>query len=360
MTDGPKPWLWLFSSNQRALYAQDVSNVAALPAGAKYQFRYKERWVHDALKADWRNKKLVGCDVIVVFSYQHTSHFHPPAFIPVRLAKVADTEVEGTVFVIKFEVTQQVSLPESAEGGDFSPGALVRQFSRAAEALMEGVHPGGTHNRSAVLAPSPEPLLSLSQPGSDRWERTVDYLAASTAFPDHLFFRITELREVGGTKPLVPKAGKFELVAGKTYELGLSHYQPTPPSELRRLEVVTDPEVLDIHGSTTVTISSGYDAIRVRFHAAYRDNPKDSTLTVEASSGSHGSRAPLNVRVLPPKNEKVFRGVAGAAVILLAGLPGLVNDFQNGGRVLAGMLVLSGAGLASYMTVRSRVSLPKG
>src|SRR5579884_2810222 len=87
-------WLWLFSSNSRALYSQDVSNVAGLPKGAYYQFRYREQWLGNLAAAEWR--QLEGKTAVVVFSFQHSAHLHPAAFVPIRMVKVVSSGAEGS------------------------------------------------------------------------------------------------------------------------------------------------------------------------------------------------------------------------------------------------------------------------
>jgi hypothetical protein len=67
-------YLLLFSSNQRALYAQDASNTAAGPTGGRYRFRYQKRWVGETTRTTWEQNKLVGTAALVVFSFQHQTH----------------------------------------------------------------------------------------------------------------------------------------------------------------------------------------------------------------------------------------------------------------------------------------------
>ncbi len=109
MTTHDDEWVWLFSSNRRALYAQDVSNVAGLPEGARYQFRYREEWAGASVLAEW--EQLAGRNALIVFSFQHPEHLHPPAFIPIRLAKVTSSKADGSFRIVEFEVGKSAALP---------------------------------------------------------------------------------------------------------------------------------------------------------------------------------------------------------------------------------------------------------
>ena len=117
-------WLWLFSSNRRALYAQDVSNVVGLPEGTHYQFRYREQWVGSQAASDWA--QLAGRTGLVVFSFQHPAHLHPAAFVPIRLATAVSSTVEGSFRLVTFEVARNVSLLSHSRfaGADPSAGSV--------------------------------------------------------------------------------------------------------------------------------------------------------------------------------------------------------------------------------------------
>jgi len=359
----PKPTraLWLFSSNRRALYAQDISNVAALPAGAGYRFRYRQTWVGVTAKTSWEQGSLAGSDVVVVFSFQHEAHLHPPAFIPVRVGRVTNSEVVGSFFVVDFEIGDHLTLaPHSRGARDGLPslGERVQAFSRAAEQLLDEGHPGGDPDKSAVFGPPPTDLVEQNLPTGEAWERIVEHLAASGAFRSHLFFRVAALREVGGTD-LTMLDGRYKLTAGKTYELQLAHYQPEPFDTRRHLVVIVDDDALAVQGGSAVSVTSGYDSVRVRFHAKYRDEPIDTTLTVEPAAGEEGSRVALLLRVSPPAGEKAFRIGVGALAVLAAAVPGAWKDFAGNGLPAALALIGIGALGTAWLSARSRIRLPK-
>ena len=351
-------WLWLFSSNRRALYAQDVSNVAALPTGAPYQFRYRGEWVGAEAQAAWEQGRLDDHAALIVFSFQHPEHLHPPAFMPVRAARVTDARVVGSFYVVEFELGEHSTLPpHSRRSDDGLPtmGERVQTFSRAVEKLLGEGHPGGKPNKSAVLGPPPRELVDGT---AEAWERIVEQLAGSGAFPNHLFFRVTDLTKVGGATPPMTE-GRYELVAGDTYELHLAHYQPQPFPARRHLNVVVDDKALAVHGNKSVEITSGYDSMRVRFQAVYRDEPLETTVTIEPATGEEGARVVLPVRISPPRREKAFRIGLGTLAVLAAAVPGAMKDFEGWG--LGGVIAVIAVGgfAAAWLTNRSRIRLPR-
>ncbi len=354
--------LWLFSSNRRALYAQDVSNVAALPAGARCRFRYRRLWVGARARAAWESERLVGSDAVIVFSFQHDARIHPPAFIPVRVARVVGSEILGSFFVVDFEVGDYVTLkphPRGGQGESRSLGQRVQEFSRAVEGALKDGRPGGDpeQDKSAVLGPSPAEFVDRNPPLDDLWERIIEHLSASGAFSGHLFFRMASLTEADGTE-MALKDGRYELTAGKTYELLIAHYQPEPLEQRRELTVAVDETALAVHGQRSLPVMSGYDSVRVRFHANYRDEPIDTTLAVEPSPGETGARVGLSIRISPPKGEKAFRIGVGAFAVLVVAVPGAWNDFSGNALVAALTLIATGALGTAWLSSRSRIRLP--
>lgn len=358
----PESWLWLFSSNARPLYAQDVSNVAGSLEGVIYRFRYRRDWIGNRARTAWENDSLVGTGALVLFSFQHPKQIHPPAFVPIRKARVVASEIVGTFFVVDFEIGEHVALPSDSSGRPghvVSPlGERIQAFSRAVENRLTEGCPGGEPNRSAVLGPDPSDLLDDDAPTNEAWEHTIESLAASGTYPAHVFFRTLRLEELGGDD-INAKAGRFDVFAGKTYILHLAQYQPDSFTTRRHLEVVVDDDAVAVQGSKEVTLASGYDSMRVRFQAVYRDEPKDTTLSVQPGSGEEGTRIDIPLRVHPRRSEKALRFGIGTTALLAAATPGVVNDFDGAARVIALAVVALGAIATGWLATRSRLKLPR-
>jgi hypothetical protein len=65
--------LYLFSSNQSPLYAQDILNVLGAPVGHPYTFRYDAKYLSEGLREGWAGLK--GTRAVVVFSLQQRARF---------------------------------------------------------------------------------------------------------------------------------------------------------------------------------------------------------------------------------------------------------------------------------------------
>src|SRR3954452_5601479 len=124
-------WLYLFSSNQSPRYAQDVIDLLAYPEGSHYTFRYDAKYVEGFDPAhphtpvpgttldSWsdlkRTTKKAGAKVIVIFSIQQAAKFHDPAFLPVRLGEVVETDTIGTRRPVTCQLGRILALDTTAD-----------------------------------------------------------------------------------------------------------------------------------------------------------------------------------------------------------------------------------------------------
>ncbi len=235
-------------------------------------------------------------------------------------------------------------------------GERCQHFSRAVEKKLTEGYPGGTPNLSVVLAPSPLHMLDSQVGATEAWERTVEYLAASGTYPDHLFFRVSQFSKAGGVAS-IPTEGRYEIEAGKTYALELLHYRPNPSDNKRGLDLIADRDAIEIHGSERVTVSSGYDRVAIRFLATLCDDPKDTTLIVEPAPGEAGTTIKIDLRINPTRTDKIVRGSIGTVAILVATLPAVVYDFSGAALGLTVAGVTFGAAATGWLTTRRRNSI---
>lgn len=108
--------LYLYSSNARPLYEQDILDVLAAPTRMPLQFRYKARCVERDTRTKWAN--LTGQKALINFSLQQEAEFHDPAFIPIRLATVTRAFHLGEIYIIQLTLGEYVSLLEPRQGND--------------------------------------------------------------------------------------------------------------------------------------------------------------------------------------------------------------------------------------------------
>jgi hypothetical protein len=106
--------LYLFSSNIRPLYEQDILDLLAAPRGQLYQFRYDEEYIAAGTLREW--EKLQGRTALVHFSLQQEAEYQPAAFFPVRKGQISRTFSLGSVAVVEFTLDDYVTLREPPIG----------------------------------------------------------------------------------------------------------------------------------------------------------------------------------------------------------------------------------------------------
>ena len=104
--------IYLFSSNARDRYIQDMLNIIALPRGGLYQFRYEETIVDDQLSKLAGNsallEKYIGQEVLLVYVQQKKNlplTESDVSYFPIRKGTITSISFEGKVFIIQFALT---------------------------------------------------------------------------------------------------------------------------------------------------------------------------------------------------------------------------------------------------------------
>jgi hypothetical protein len=121
--------LYLYSSNIRPLYEQDILDLLASPHNLPYQFRYESRYVEENTRAEWLG--LTGKMALIHFSLQQEAKFHEPAFIPVRLATVQRAFHLGDIHVLELNLGAYVALPEPPPAeGEGNLAERVQEYGR--------------------------------------------------------------------------------------------------------------------------------------------------------------------------------------------------------------------------------------
>lgn len=339
--------LFLFSSNQRLLYEQDIIDLLACPKGFRYQFRYHEKYLGRDLGPSWQQDKLIGIPVLTIFSIQQQEKYHESALIPVRLGRVVKTSREGSIFVVEFELQNYVSLPPTEKPEE--RGEQVRTFSKT---LKERLADTPDTKKSAAIGPDCSDLFEQEdQPAC--WETTATYLSRTLSFRESIFVRFSGLTEAGSNgDALSPKDGVFELVAGHSYDLRVAHFRDPPLTDQpKTFQVITDEEIVSVVHPTEFPVTSGYDNVRIAIHALNRTDTRESTLVVSPKGDAKGAKMTLRIRVAPSPSSRVV-GVAGTATaVLAAAMPGILGAGTDlhwrvllgaGGALLAAWLVDAG------------------
>lgn len=362
-------WLYLFSSNVRRQYEQDVIDLLAYPKFARFRFRYEEKYVDPTIRDRWRSDSLAQeTRVVVNFSIQEPNRYHNAAFVPVRVGMVQKSGVEGSIYYIDFSLEEYIELapcPESPKKD--SDKDLRRLVVRAySDHIRDEVLPNRTpdtlieHPLSAALGvwpaeatqPTEAPLLSWETRMSDEpsvWEGLVTTLYGTLSFRGDVFVRFVSLSLQGG-KEIEIERGVFPLTGGTTYELELSHFRPTELPSGTSYTISTDRDLIKPIGREHIAIESRYDKITIPLHASRVDAIRDTTIVVEPREGSSGAKITLLARIERDVGRTVAAASGTAFALLLIALPALLPDSVSTElkTVLAGSGILIGAFLAAF------------
>jgi len=323
--------LYLYSSNIQPLYEQDILDLLAAPNGQLHSFRYLGRdLVAPDVLAEWAN--LQGTGVLIHFALQQESHYHEPAFIPVRHATVVKTERSGSINLVRFTLDRYAALmpPEKLPTGsrENSKGRIVQQYATWLKAQQVprpyeywvGFGPEPTAG-AAPLDENPDPLVLF--------DRTAEYLSQTSSFRKARFYRVEGIHRLESSDTEVetvePLQGCFELEGGRTYGLRISHMQPVDVVQPQKFSIVADGEIVQPIGSGSFEIASRYDVFTLPLHATEppTSEPRETVVAIEPTEGLQAGRVRLHVRVLRPGSRAAAAVGGSATAALLLGLPGL-------------------------------------
>jgi len=328
--------LYLYSSNIRPLYEQDILDLLASPPGLPYQFRYEARYVDDHTRTEWLG--LAGKMALIHFSLQQEAKFHEPAFIPVRLATVRRAFHLGDIHVVELNLDAYVALPEPPqEEGEPNLARPVREYTD----YLEGRGVPRPYGPSAGLGENI--LLRDDLPlerGTDEmllFSRTCRYLQRTQSFRAARFYRFLRLtdKKGDGTEKSVDESGVFILDGGRSYELALAHQQPADVPQPERFSVSVDGSICRLIGKQEFEIASRYDIITIPFYAvesaAYETS--DTVLVIEPET-TQGARLRLPIRIRSPL-KRAAGAVSGSVFgLVLLGIPALFPHLDSAIKVL--------------------------
>lgn len=324
--------LFLYSSNIRPLYEQDILDLLAAPAGHLYRFRYLGwKYVASEVERSWND--LQGTPVLVHFALQQESQYHDPAFIPVRRGEVVLTQRLGDINIIEFTLGDYVALRPSeekaAEDWQNPAGKVVQDYlswlnARSVPRPYQhwvGFGPDPGSDNKAPFHQGLDPMILF--------DRTAKYLSRTASFREARFYRIEGLYRLGAgedqNEALEPTDGRFVLEGGKTYGLRIAHSQPVEIKQREKFRVASDGEIIHPIGSGGFEISSPYDVFTLPLHASEppTSEARETVLTIEPEA-VRAATVRLKLRVVrsPGRTATAVGGSATAALLL--GVPSLL------------------------------------
>jgi hypothetical protein len=341
--------LFLYSSNIRPLYEQDILDLLSAPEGTFYRFRYDERYVNKAASDSWED--LRDTAVLIHYSLQQRARYHDPVFIPVRMGRVVETRKVGRMHLVVFSLEKYVSLPAAkTDGRRTLYGEQVRGYTD----FLRKLNVPAPYDFSAGLDRSiyQEPGLPLDTTSSqaDLFQRTVDYLTQTQSFQTSTFLRFAYLRKTGnGNEEIAPKDGRFVVQAGETYELGVAQSQGRDVTTTTTFAISAEEGIVRLLGKPALEIASPYDLIPIAFQplAPATLEARETVVHIDPGPGTNGPRMRINLRILPPLNKTLMGAIAtgvGAALVAISTLPAALDFWRVLSVALgAAALVMAGA-----------------
>ena len=331
--------VYLFSSNIRPLYEQDILNLVAAPEGLTYRFRYKPNYVEDRLARLWGKTELEGRRCLVLFSLQQPGEYQDAAFVPVRLGQIRKTWREaGPIFVVEFRVDRAVSLavPVNQDPSRDVPALRTRsgdadwyrQKVRDYRAWFTEQTVGCPYGPSASLGPdpvaAPEGPVAVGNDEGLVFQASTEYLAGTSSFQNAKFYRVLRLerRESDEWRPQELKPGVgYCLESGRAYQLVLLHSQPTNITSRAKFTVTGTQDVVQVGGQQGFEMASKYDAVVIPLTAVQLPSAgsREGTIHIHPEDGLQGPELLLPVVVeLSQAKAVAAMAMMMVALILLA------------------------------------------
>ncbi len=349
--------LYLFSSNQSRLYAQDILNVLGAPEGHPYTFRYDAKYVAKGLRDAWAT--LQDTPIVVLFSLQQKARFQAPAFIPIRGGYVLRTHREGESYFVEFRLKEYVGLPE-ADIDDHSQSAHVTKFTTRLREITEVPYSTSASLGSRLLAHD----VDIDSEPSVLFARIGSYLAKTETFEKARFVRVLGIRRTDAVREserdyLKTYAAKpfYRLKARSAYELVIFHAQPETPPTPAPFQLFVDGSNLRVLSSGRFTIASRYDEITARLATADATGLEnhETAIVLEPAEEVQGPVVTLKVFIEANRGRTVGVASTQALALLMVALAGVLSSAPMAFRIglaVIGALAAVALGLVGAAALR--------
>jgi hypothetical protein len=322
--------LYLFSSNFRPQYEQDILDVLAAPRGSLQLFRYESRVCLPDTRQRWDS--LVGMRALINYSLQQRAHYFDPVFVPIRLASVTRSFSRGDSYFVEFRVEDYISLPQPTkeESGYLNLAEHVGNYTR----LVREARVPHPYTASAGLGKDILPAAEAANAvdtASDEivlFERTTHYLQQTASFANARFIRFLDLAPEGGKSgesDLPGADGVIELDSGRTYELRVYQYQPGGIDSSATFSISVDKSAAEVVGRTDLEIASDYDLIPIIFRTTDLSTAqsRETPLVIEPAAGVQGPRITLKLRLRAPTKQLMANALLTFVGLALVGTASL-------------------------------------
>jgi len=310
--------LYLFSSNYRFRYLQDVLNVLCLPPGFLYHFRYERKWIDAEIRNSVDEEEVLPSKVCVVFVDRHVEGepCREPVFHPIRVGELVKVEVDGDVLHIYFLVKEYAKYNKERES--------------SFQNLIKDELP--IHKRPLEVYACIGNLMSDFYGGNGElardWQSIVSVIAQARCLQNAVFWRMdhpvkrTKKKvELSGPRQIVHLRTGYEFDANSYYTIPISFFRPDQPAQIPdsvSLRVEMDPGLFLTSQPTLLEANVRYDRLWIDLPTRRRTSQMLSSFLLSLSNKADADAYSIAPHVEFPLRIKPsrLRYVAGLCILL--------------------------------------------
>ncbi len=342
----PVEVLYLFSSNYRGRYLQDVLNVLCLPPGFVYHFRYERKWVDAEIWRSVDKEESLPIKVCVIFVDRHGERepYREPVFHPVRAGERIKVELDGDVLHVYFRLKEYARYDKDHES-DFQN--LIKDRLPA-------------HKRPLTVYACMGHLLPDFYSGSEvlarDWQDIVSVVAQARCLEGAIFWRMDHpvkrkknKVELSKLSDIVHLRMGYEFDANSYYTIPISFFRPDEPTQCPdtvSLRVKMDSDLFLTSQPALLEANVRYDKLWIDLSTKRRTSQILSSFALALNSNADDEAYPMAPRVEFPLRIKPSRLRYVAAFGILIG-GALIATGTAMSDITGGILAFIGAVIAT-------------
>lgn len=322
----------IYVTDARPQYPPSILVTAAMPVGAKNQYRYAIKWLTPSLLDDWKANLLNNTDVLICYLEGNSGTLDNARAFPVRFGKVNRTDIHGSYATIEVIL------------GDFC----------SIRSLYELTHLSGSDN---IVSPGPREkkfVVDISvqrRPGNNHdtittWQAITEELAGTAAFANASFtFFEGAFQEASSEQALRPKEGVLELAPNSSYEFVFHVLAPSLEARTHSYTLHVEDSIIHMVDSNDLRLKYKFTTFRLLVRTVHTLRPEDTTLKLSLETVGVGSEFSLRLRVTPTGLSQVralaFPSISAATAASAGVLPSHTPIWIRISMVTAGSIGLA-------------------
>lgn len=331
--------LVLYSSDARPRYVSDIATALAVPAGARFQFRYQSRYLSPEVQRMLGENSLTNVTALVCFIGNRNKATGEEFLLPVRLAKVCAVEKIGDAYVFNMQATEYPDLGRWPRTG----AEIVRHGAQVVSEIVANNH----NEYYAVNWDSSGSLATKSISGNEGWSGVAERVLQLSTFSSSYLLRL-ELADSAGSPMQISAddSGWLEFDPRRSYRVRVWFYGNSVDFGNRTITLETDGEVLSSISDQKYVVRSRYDQADFWFTPKTADQSKRTLLRLVSSpadpsdSADIATEVELRCLVVRPLAPRMWLALLAGASATAVAMPGLLGEALP----IEWRLVVAGAG----------------